>query len=303
MAYIIDQIRLMEDNQIVTRSILVDGNEFRFKEKQLDQFRFMKMDGSPYFMTPGFVMLDQNIQHLDQSHSFKLYVKNLIQKGCTFLIAAVDLPFERQWDEKKKHIRKVMMNSPIDYAIAAKIPIERLTPSIIRMLKREKITVIIVEIKQIAELDDVPWEWIRETLFPKQTPIFPHFSSEDQSIFHQLKSKWQQIVKKYKLPSLEECPENGVPLTKEALMKIGLYPIRGEILSGSNVDYNLFRMIDLVEENNYLDYYNHNPEVIVHNGSVLKAGEQIFYKPGFGKEVQLNAPGRFNMYSQPINKY
>lgn len=299
MAYIIDKINLLENNKVVKCSILIQGSTFRFIENNLDKFRFMKMDLSAYLMTPGFAMIDQTVQHLHDCQTFKKYLKHLILKGCTFLIAAVDLSCEREWNEKERLIRKIMMNSSIDYSFAAKVPLKRLNPPLVRMLKRRNIPLIIVDIKKEDEFEKVVWEWVREALFPVQTPIFPHFSAKDSFVQKHLQLKWSNIVERYKLPSVKECPKDGEPLEKDALMKIGLYPLRCEILCGSNVDYNLFPLIDLVEKNGQLDYDNHNPEVIVHNGIVLKAGERIFFRPGAGKEIRLTAPGRFKINSVP----
>jgi len=49
----------------------------------------------------------------------------------------------------------------------------------------------------------------------------------------------------------------------------------------------------IVAETFSVDYDKHVPVITVHNGKVMKAGDQLFFYPGFGQERTIRAPGMF----------
>lgn len=301
MPYIIDRVKIKENGHIFTCSIVVENNKFRQIEKSIHHLSFIRMDGSPYLLTPSSVFLDFSLAQAPNFESFKQFVKeNFILKGCTTFVSIVDVKYERQLKHCLKEQRKHLLNSPIDYIIGIRISLRKLTPNLIRHCKKLKIPLIIVTIDAIDELDEVPWGWIREALFPLQIPIFPKIkSSISKNIFQR---KWEKIIKAYRISSLLTCPNEHTPLSKEVLMKIGLYPEIGAIRQGAKVNYNLYSLerSELVEELKNVDYDNHIPEIIVHNGAILKAGEKIWFNPGKGEELTPSIPGRFRLDSIPL---
>ncbi|WP_243290054.1 hypothetical protein [Bacillus sp. FJAT-47783] len=297
MPYIIDDVQMYETGGYRKRSILIEGNEFRCIDNALSKFLYMRMNGNSYILTPGNIFIDESLRHVRSFTQFKKVMKEkLLLKGCTTYISVVDVKFEREIEKKLNEQRNKLLNSPIDFLIAVRVPIKKLTPSFIRCCKRLKVPLVIVNIDCLHEIDQTPWGWIRDVLFPQQIAIFPQIDSEIP--FKSFQKKWTNIMRSHKLLSIVSCPREHEPLSKDVLMKIGLYPERGSVRSGAKVNYNLYNYsdeIEIVEQNRLVDYDNHIPEVIVHNGAVLKAGEQIFFRPGAGKEISSLQPGRFQL--------
>jgi hypothetical protein len=302
MPYIIDRVKLVKNRHVFTYSILVDGNQIRYKDKNFDHLSFMRMDGSKYLMTPGYIFLDFSLPISNNFQHFKQVMKEkFILKGCTTIVSIISVQYERQLEKRLREQRKYLLNSPIDYLIGIMVPLKKLTPNFIRLCKRLKIPLIMILIHELRELDEVQWGWIRDALFPQQIPFFPKIKQTIQP--NMFKKKWNQIVKTHKFSSILDCPKEHQPLSKDILMKIGLYPERGEIHVGGKVNYNLYRYekkIEIVEENALVDYDKHIPEIIVHNGTILKAGERIFFRSGAGQEIVCSLPGRFRLDSTPI---
>ncbi|MCZ0754454.1 hypothetical protein [Anoxybacillus sp. J5B_2022] len=85
-----------------------------------------------------------------------------------------------------------------------------------------------------------------------------------------------------------------MPLPLAVLKKIGIYPQKGDLRIGGEVDYNLYAHISSkVAETFVVDYDKHVPVITVHNGKVMKAGDELFFQPGFGRERVVRAPGMF----------
>jgi len=303
MPYIIDRVKMKNNGQTHTCSIVVEGNQFRQIEKSVHHLSFMRMEGSSYLITPSYVFLDFTLEKAQSFEQFKQLIKEkFILKGCTTFISIVNVEYERQIKDRLKQQRNHLLNSPIDYIIGLCIPLRKLTPSFIRHIKRLKIPLVIVSIDDIRELDEVPWGWIRDALFPLQIPIFPKVNKTISK--NNFKRKWEKIIDTHKFSSVLVCPNEHTPLPIEVLMKIGLYPEIGAIRQGAKVNYNLYSLEQgmIVEDFKDVDYYNHIPQIIVHNGFVLKAGEKISYKSGNGEELTPSIPGRFRSDSIPIQK-
>lgn len=297
MPYIIDNVQMYEMNGYRKCSILIEGNEFRRIENTLRKLLHMRMNGNPYILTPENIFLDDSLHNVQSFTQFKKVIKEkFLLKGCTTFISVVDVKFEREIVKKINEQRNKLLNTPIDFLIALRVPLKKLTPTFIRCCKRLKIPLVIVKIDCLHELDQTPWGWIRDALFPQQIAIFPEFDPDIS--LHSFQKKWSTIMSNHKLLSDVSCPREHEPLSKDVLMKIGLYPERGTVRTGAKVNYNLYNYsdeIEIVEQNRPVDYDNHIPEVIVHNGAVLKAGEQIFFHPGAGQEITSLQPGRFQL--------
>ena len=69
-------------------------------------------------------------------------------------------------------MKTTLISSPIDFIIGVRIPVRLITPSFIRKCKREKVPAIFVELEDLDELEDIPWGWVRDALFPLQLSVY-----------------------------------------------------------------------------------------------------------------------------------
>lgn len=298
LPYIIDHVWMFDEHQHKTCSILVENGEIRRIQPSLSNLRFMRLDGRPYILTPGQVFLDDSLHQYATFQEFKKEIKqSFLQKGCTTIIHIIDIRYEREIIEKLKERRRKLLNTPIDYLFILRIPLNKLTPSFIRLCKKLRIPAIILRVESQDELAQLPWGWIKESLFPRPIALLPQL--ESSSLHPMIEKKWKRLMKEHRLLSEGSQLEMRQSLSKSTLMKIGLYPERGVIRQGANVTYNLYvrdLKADLVEENAFVDYDNHIPEIIVHNENVIKAGKHYYYQPGTGREIKQVYPGRFQVY-------
>jgi hypothetical protein len=92
--------------------------------------------------------------------------------------------------------------------------------------------------------------------------------------------------------------EENHPLTITELNKIGLYPQKASLMSGTEVSYNLYTKtneIMNIDELNLFHYHSDRLMVTVHNGTVVRAGENVIFKPGNGEYVRVKTPSFFSL--------
>ncbi|MED4532178.1 hypothetical protein ABET51_07105 [Metabacillus fastidiosus] len=293
MTYIIDRTNMLTNNGVEQTSLLIKNNQVEFIRPALDNFKYMKMNMSRYLLTPGYVMPDFSLNSSLHFTQFKeIMIHKLMKKGCTAVLTVVSIQYEKELDSAVKNQRQLMINSPIDFYIGVKINLEKLTPSFIRSCKKLRIPVIFIEFNNEYELERKPWGWIRDAMFSSPITLIPYPAGDHLKLLN----KWKIITKKHKMSSLNECPKEHAPLEKEMLMTIGIYPEKGEIRAGSEVDYNMYDLSELslqVDEKTFLHYDSHNPVFTVHKGRLINVNSRIIFKPGYGEECFITIPSRF----------
>jgi hypothetical protein len=257
----------------------------------------MKMNAESFIMTPSYVLLDSSIPLNASFQEFRKYmIENFLLKGCTTLLTHISVSYESELVKKKNDTKTALINSPIDFLISVKIPLRLLTPSFIRKCKKERVPAIFIEVDDLEELEKIPWGWIREALFPYNCPLVPIISSEIKKDAKRALSKWKVIMESEKIPAiLEELRENQ-PLSPLVLNKIGLYPQKASLLHGAELSYNLFlkaREIMNVDEVALFLYHSNRLVVTVNKGKVIRAGDEVLFKPGYGEYVRVRTPSYF----------
>jgi hypothetical protein len=294
LPYIIDQAYVMKEKEMVRCSILVKNEKIDYISESMSQYQFIRMDAKSFLLTPGHVMVDFTLSTQTSFTQLRQYMQtNLLMKGCTTVLAVTRIRGEQEFYVKLGELRDRLINSPIDYYLAVQTPLKTLTPSFVRLCKKNKIPALFLEITSIEELQSVPWGWIREALFPYFITMIPIWGEREKNKHVQI---WNDIMKKHRIPHMSHCPEQHYPLSKDFLKKVGIYPAKGEIRIGGDVDYNLYDMKDIsfsVEEKPLLDYHKHSPKVTIHKGKMMKAESTIFFRPGFGNECKVLLPGQF----------
>jgi hypothetical protein len=255
------------------------------------------MCADSYIMTPSYVLVDTRIPLNASFLEFRKYmVENFLLKGCTTLLTCCSITYENDLTEKIKETKTALISSPIDFLISVKIPLRLLTPSFIRKCKKERIPAIFIDIEDLNELTNVPWGWIKEALFPYNCPLVPLISNGLKKDVRRALSKWKDIMEKEKIPAiLEELKENQ-PLSFPVLNKIGLYPHKASLLHGTEISYNLYlkaKEIINVDEVELFHYHSDRLLVTVNKGKVIRAGEEVLFKPGLGEYVRVRTPSYF----------
>jgi hypothetical protein len=173
-----------------------------------------------------------------------------------------------------------------------------ITQSFIRKCKKEKISAIFVEITDPNKLDEVPWGWIKDTLFPYNCPMIPVISSFLKKELKIVLSKWKHIMEKEKIPAIYDELQENEPLPVSVLNKIGIYPRKASLIHGTELSYNLYlkgRELMNVDEVSLFHYHIDRLVVTVHKGKVVRAGEKVFFKPGNGEYVKVLTPSYFSL--------
>ncbi|MBT2677721.1 hypothetical protein J7E38_01835 [Bacillus sp. ISL-35] len=297
MAYIIENVHLMKGQALTNTSMLVEGERIITSTSRLNRHQHMKMDADKYIMTPTHVLFDSN---LPLAGSFKdrkeYYLENFIMKGSTVIFTPVRVQFERQLEEKLKQAKNELLDSPIDFVLGISIPLRLLKPQFIRKCKKMKIPAIFLEIEDIGSLETIPWGWIKEALFPYNCPIIPLFSeSQHKKEKQQQLNAWSNLMKKEKVPALYEGLKDGFPVSRSVLKKTGIFPGKSNLHSGGEVSYNLYNIDAETKHRDEqgLFFQSKHLVVTVDKGKVIRAGKEVYYRPGKGENVIIKTPGFF----------
>ncbi|MDF2902589.1 MAG: hypothetical protein K0S25_227 [Bacillus sp. (in: firmicutes)] len=294
MTYIIENANVLSEQNITTTSFLVKHDRITSVLSSIKKLTHMRMDAEPFIMTPTYVFFDQQISEDRPFQETRQYfLEQFIKKGCTTILTTVDIQYENDFSLKMKRKQTNLNTCPIDYIIAARIPVRLLTPSFIRKCKKERIPAIFVEIEDVTELYMVPWGWVREALFPYNCPLIPIFTKDEGKAKQQLINTWRKITQTEKIPSLADEISEHQPIPKQILAKIGIYPLKSNLLHGGELSYNFYLMDHekrQISELEMFHYHNHRLVVTMHKGHIIRAGEKAMFRSGFGEQVMINKP-------------
>ncbi|RXJ03959.1 hypothetical protein DS745_00790 [Anaerobacillus alkaliphilus] len=290
MRYIIENTLTNRYGEEKINSYLIEGSKIIYTSNRFSKHNHMRLDTSNYVIAPGHIMIDFSVVAINDFHSIKERMRHLQGLGCTTLITACEVHHENEVKSNLKRVKHALINSSIDYMIGIRTPLKKLTPSLARKCCKHKVPVIFTEITEPEDIDVVPWQWVRNELFPYHPMILPIWNVPNSSgRLRRLKSKWEEILTENKITTLVDVPDEHTPLQKEFLLNIGLYPIKGSLHIGADADYLLFSQKALEEaEKGTIDEVR--PEIVYASGTVKKAGRHIFIKPGSGKELTVNVP-------------
>ncbi|MDR7238668.1 hypothetical protein [Neobacillus drentensis] len=297
--YIIENANLLKDKQLKTCSLLISKNRIDKIDSHFSHYQLIKMNAGPYIMTPTYVLFNSTIPQMKSFQELKkCLIEEFLMKGCTTLFTYVNVSYENELTSKITALKTGLLSSTIDYLIGVRIPIRLITQSFIRKCKKEKISAIFVDLQNVHELEKIPWGWIREAMFPFNSPLIPIISSVQKKEVKSVLSKWNSIMKRESIPALYEEIEENHPLTIPVLNKIGLYPQKASLMSGTEVSYNLYSKtneIMNIDELNLFHYHSDRLMVTVHKGTVVRAGENVIFKPGNGEFVRVRTPSFFSL--------
>lgn len=300
MKYIIENVVLNENGLDEKKSILIENSKVIYCNKYFSKYNYFKVNIENFLLLPGYVMIDFDVIKLIDFQQFKERMKYLQALGCTTIITACEVQHESQFSASLKKTKHVMINSSIDFVIAARIPLRNLTVTFIRQCSKLRVPIIFLEITSIEDIYSVLWQRIRDELFPYHCYLVPIWNLDDTSqTINKLKSDWIKLLTENKIETQSTVPLEHTPIKKQFLLNAGLYPRKGCLNTGSDADYLLFlteRLNRFENANGSLD--QELPDVVFATGKVQKAGQDVIFEPGCGKELKIKVPRRFVPISQ-----
>ncbi|WP_226526652.1 hypothetical protein [Metabacillus niabensis] len=293
-----DKVGILKSDRIEQTTLLVNQNKIEFMRQSMDNIKFMRMDLSSYLITPGYVMLDFSLHSLLPFQDFKQQFIRYLKKGCTSLLTVVDIKYEKELVSHVRKRRHLMINSPIDYYMAIKLSLKSLNQSVLRKCKQQQVSIVFVEINKDDRLDLTSWGWIRDAMFSNPITLIPYTSDESLSPIkkNRLLQEWNRIVREHRISSVYEFLEEGTPLSKEILMKLGIYPVKGDIRVGNKLNYNLYKLEELkyhIDGKPIIQDDEISPTFTSHNGKLININGDILFLPGKGEECFISISSRF----------
>ena len=299
MTYIIENATILKERKMTKTSLLIENGKILSIKPDYKRYRFIRMNAASFIMTPTSTLLHKELPLDLPFQELKAYfINEFILKGCTTFITLAAVNQEQALSKEIKRVNTRLLNSPIDYIIGVKISSRLLTPSLLRKCKREKVPAIFVEINQVDELYSLPWGWLREAMFPYNSPLIPLFVNKNERERNYALAEWKRMMEKEKIPAIHEEIAENEPIPYSVLKKIGIFPKKSSIHQGLELSYNLYlksREIRNIEEVELFHYYRHILVHTVHKGEVIRAKDYIDFRPGFGEHVKINTPSYFTI--------
>ncbi|MET3696108.1 hypothetical protein SAMN05877753_102359 [Bacillus oleivorans] len=296
MAYILKGVHCEKEGNVNQLSFFIQNNKIVSIRRHFRYTNCYYVDLSQYLISPAHVVADLSFPNLNFK-DFKQYMINeFLLKGCTTLLVPFRVEYEFKWKEQLQKIRKQLVGSPIDYVLSVRIPARLVTPSIIRKCKREKISSIFVEITDETDLYRIEWGWMRDAMFPYPVTLIPHVLIEDKKRKIEKIEKWTSILSQVGIPFLEKPIPSFTPISKEELIKLGIYPQKGFLQVGGEVSYNLYYLPKSEDKTSIL-YDSRKLCITVDKGKVIRAGEDVSYLSGAGNEIPIYVPQFFQITS------
>ncbi|MGR3764825.1 hypothetical protein [Rossellomorea sp. NS-SX7] len=295
--YIIENADYASHDRIGQISLLVEDNRIAAIRERFSYYNHIRLNVSPFIMTPSHVMCDTALPVNHDFSSFKAYfLEHFIAKGCTTILTSFRIAYEFEFMEKLEARRTSLLSSPLDYTIGLISPAHLITVNVIRLCKRNKVPVIWLLLDDIKAFTSVKWGWIKGLLNDYRITFVPFFTTnldKKEKIKH-LKI-WQKTMKYENIPHFSEEIQQKVPLPLEQLKKIGMYPHRGNFLSGGELSYNLYMKSDEQPSSagNSFHYESHVLKCTMNRGKYHYLNDQGYFYPGAGKELCIQTPGFF----------
>jgi hypothetical protein len=295
--YIIENADCARHDGIHRISLLVEDNRIAAIRESFSYYNYIRLNVSPFIMTPTHVMCDIELPFNHEFSSFKAYFLNhFISKGCTTVLTSFKITYEFEFMEKLEERKTSLLSSPLDYTIGLMCPAHLIKPEVIRLCKRNKVPVIWISLDDITAFKSVKWGWIKGLLYDYPITFVPFFTTKidkKEKIKH-LKI-WQKTMKSEKIPHFSEEIQQKVPFPLDQLKKIGMYPHRGNFLSGGEISYNLYMKNDEepLTDGSSFHYESHVLKCTMNRGKYTYLNDQSYFYPGAGKELRIQTPGFF----------
>ncbi|WP_028391546.1 hypothetical protein [Bacillus cihuensis] len=284
--YIMDHVKLFQNDEISIKSIVVKGNKVDSIHNSVNQLRMMKQNLDNFIMSP---ITTTVFNELNLPAKLSLYEQHVL-KGIGVILIPVTIAYEYRLTSRLEEIRKLMKVSPLDYLLAIKVSQKIVSPKLMQRCKKERIPAVFVEITDLDELTQLPWSWIRQYSFPFNPTFIPIFRLE--TAIEKAKEIWSKIMIDAKLSHSKEPLIEGAPIANQTLKKIGLYPIKGYLRNNGELSYNLFHSSHIASDFNGISEGEYDKLIVTMlKGKVVRAGTRISLSETEGSEIKIKIPG------------
>ncbi|WP_163100988.1 hypothetical protein [Peribacillus alkalitolerans] len=287
MPYVVENMSIVQNGFLQKTNLVVKENRIYSMYTPVNRLKFIRMDLDKYIMTPTNVYLYSMDKELDSG-----LWRKMLQLGADTLLAIFKIDFEFHIQTQYKQTIEQLKDFPLDYSIGLKIPIHLLSSKVIRFCKREKIPTIFVEVETYESMHKLAWERVKEDLFPYQSVLIPIFTGESKQNVN-LEKKWKELMEDHRIPTAFVSHLFNQNLSLQNLKKFGLYPKKGFLHIGGELNYNLYRKEEVdtkyvVNESNYdkIDF-------TVFKNTVVRAGDNFYQPDGLGERLDIKVPGFF----------
>ncbi|NEU31153.1 hypothetical protein GN156_10215 [bacterium LRH843] len=292
--YLLDQACKIEGRRSEICSYLIDEGQVRYVNglfRKWNRHR-VAMDGT--VMMSGRVMLANSLLQASDFETFKKWQGELISKGCTTVAVAPLVHYERELDRSYKRAKHAMASSMLDFIIGFTFSNPSLLrPSVLRHCRKLNVSFIRVVIRSFEDISALTWTYLSQTLTNYPIVLTPVFEEVPLNMQASLEKVWQSYCSSYHIHTSSYYGDRDV-WPKSLVQKVGLYPEKGALLVGSDADYILFpKEEQIVATEDCFVYHEKDPTVVIVRGLVVKAGDKISFKPGFGRCLKVRRPGRF----------
>lgn len=275
--YLLDRATKLEDGKKMIRSYLIEDDEVRYVIRAFQKWKGKKVSMVGTILMTGRVMLSNTMLEQKEVESFHNEQQNLVKKGCTTFAVAPQVSYERELDYVYRKTQHQLINSSIDFIIGCTIPIRLLTTRFLQQCCKRQIPFIRVQIDEIEQLKAIHWASISHTLLSYPIVLVPETNNRE------LMETWIHYCNDYRLHTSLPLVE-GEAWDRALLQKVGLYPRKGTLAVGSSADYLLYP-----DNEEKLD----EPTIVIMRGVIIKEGDVVKKKPGFGKQIEIRRPSQF----------
>ncbi|WP_283154058.1 hypothetical protein [Guptibacillus hwajinpoensis] len=284
----------------------IDGTDYKLVADELLSYKTkvgklnkgVRCNLNGFSMRAGKVYLSE-INNREPESEFIELMREYMLQGVTSILAITEIKHACTFEEEISRSLSYLVNSPIDYALGLRMDSTKVTPDVIRKCARYQVPFIVMDFKREEEWKEFVSEWIVQANFPYHAMLVPLFSFIETWDSDAIELKLTQLLDEAVLKGLDafHYPEllRKRELPKPILMRIGFYPQKGGILTGTDFDFNLYRTNsgNQVEDELFLDYDGRDPIISGLRGELLKVNHHVFLNPGYGQHLKIHRPSFF----------
>jgi hypothetical protein len=288
MTYVMENVSIYQGEVLQETNLVIRENSIYSMYTPVSKIKGFRNCIDHFIMTPTTASLCDLTKLLDDPIS---YSKEMIKKGSDTLLVPFEISFEYEAEKKYQELVKQLKTIPLDYCIVIVLPLRLLNTNLIRFCKNKKIPAIFVKVEESFELTSIAWGWIKESLFPYNSVLIPLISEVDRQ--DEILKVWQHVMQEEEISHYSHPIYEEAPIPYHLMKKIGLYPRKGVLRIGGEINYNLYPKEDwnhFIQEG--IPTYDKIVCTVIKN-KVVRAGNRIDLSICEGQRLTIQVPGFF----------
>lgn len=288
MTYVMENISIYQGEAVQETNLVIRKNSIYSMYTPVSKIKGFRNNIDHYIMTPTTACFCDPAKLLVDPIS---YSKEIIKRGSDTLLVPFEISFEYEAEKKYQELVNQLKSTPLDYCIVIVLPLRLLNTNLIRFCKNKKIPAILVKVEESYELTSIPWGWIKESLFPYNSVLIPFISEVDRQ--DEILKVWQHVLQQEGISHNSHPIHVEAPITYDLMKKIGLYPRKGVLRIGGEINYNLYPKEDWNHSiQNGIPTYDKIVYTIIKN-KVVRAGKWMDLSICEGQRLTIQVPGFF----------